>query len=75
MTFDGQCSLWMDIQQDFLNSLCLGLFFFLIYVNDLSDNLTLNSKLLANDTSLFSTLTYPNAPASQINNDFHDINT
>ena len=50
-------------------------FFFLIYVNDLSGNLTLNSKLFADDTSLFSTLTYPNAPASQINNDFHDINT
>ena len=50
-------------------------FFFLIYINDLSGNLTLNSKLFADDTSLFSTLTYPNAPASQINNDFHNTNT
>ena len=50
-------------------------FFFLIYINDLSGNLTLNSKLFTDDTSLFSTLTYPNAPASQINNNFHNTNT
>ena len=28
VTFNGQCSLWMDIQQDFLRTLCLDLFFF-----------------------------------------------
>ena len=49
--------------------------FFLIYINDLSVNLTLNSKLFADDTSLFSILTDPNTPASHINNDFHNTNT
>ena len=75
VTFNGQCSFWMDLQQEFLKALCLDLYFFLIYTNDLSDNLTLNSKLFAGDTSLFSILTDPNAPASHINNDFHNTNT
>ena len=28
VTFNGQCSLWMDIQQEFLKTLCLDLYFF-----------------------------------------------
>ena len=43
VTFNGQCSLWMDIQQDFLRTLCLDLFFFLIYINDLSGNCLLTT--------------------------------
>ena len=47
--------------------------FFKIYINDLPDNLTSNPKLLAGDTSLFSTVTDPNATTKQINNDSHNI--
>ena len=48
----------------------LGHLFFLIYVNDLPDNLISNPKLF-----VFSTLRDPNATANQINNDLHNINT
>ena len=37
----------------------LGPLLFLIYINDLSDNLQCNSKLFADDTSLFSTIKVP----------------
>ena len=50
-------------------------FIFLIYINDLLDNLNSNPKLFTDDTSLFSTVTDPNATANQINNDLHNINT
>ena len=49
--------------------------FFLIYINDPLDNLTSNTKLLADETSLFSTVTNPNVTANQINNDLPNINT
>ena len=41
--------------------LCLLLF--LIYINDLSDNLTSNAKLFADDTSLFSVVHSVNTSA------------
>ena len=43
-------------------------FTFLIYINDLPDNLTSNPNLFAGDTSLFSTVTDPNATENHINN-------
>ena len=48
-------------------------FFFLIYINDLKGNLTSNPKLFADDISLFSTVTDPNATAHQINSDLFNI--
>ena len=40
----------------FLNGSILGPIVFLIYINDLSDDLSTNAKLFANNTSLFSVL-------------------
>ena len=48
---------------------------FLIYIDDVPDNLVSNPKLFADDTSLFSTVTDPNVTANQINNDLHNIST
>ena len=61
---------WMS-KQEFLKVLCLDLYLFKIYNNDLPDNLISNPKLLAGDTSLFSTVTDSNVTANQINNDLH----
>ena len=47
----------------------MGPLFFLIYINDLSDNLITNPKLFADDTSLFSIVRDPNATADDLNND------
>ena len=63
---------WMS-KQEFLKILYLELF--LIHINDLLDNLTSNPKLFADDASLFSTVTDPNAMSNQINTDLNNINT
>ena len=69
VVLNGQCSSWMDVQAGVLQDSTWTV------INDLPDNLTPNPKLLADDTSLFSTVTDPNAMANQINNDLHNINT
>ena len=62
---------WMS-KQEFLKVLYLDVYFFLIYINDLPDDLTSNPKLIADDTSIFSTVIDPNAVVDQIGNDFHN---
>ena len=52
----------------------LGPLFFLIYINDLPDNLITNPKLFADDSSLFSEVFVPNATASNFNSDLTKIN-
>ena len=45
----------------------LGPLLFLIYINDLSDNLISNAKLFADDTSLFSVVHDVNTSAKELN--------
>ena len=40
-----------------------------LYINDLPDSLKPTVKLFADDTSLFSTVSDPNMPADQLDND------
>ena len=75
VVLNGQCSSWMDVQAGVPQGSILGPLLFLIYINDLPDNLVSNPKLFADDTSLFSTVTDPNVTANQINNDLHNIST
>ena len=51
----------------------LGPLLFLIYINDLSDNLESLVKVLADDTSLFSTVHDPSKSAKLINDDLQKI--
>ena len=46
---------------------------FLIYINDLAQNLSLNPKLFADDTSLFSVVRDLNTSAIEINVDLKKI--
>ena len=56
---NGQSSSWANINAGVLQVSILGPLLFLIYINDLSDNLQCNPKLFADDTSLFSTVKCP----------------
>ena len=47
---------------------------FSVYINDLADGLSSNSKLFADDTSLFSVIHNLNISANELNNDFYQIN-
>ena len=51
----------------------LGPLPFLIYINDLSNNLIPNSKLFADDTSVFSIVNDVNVSTEEINNDLKRI--
>ena len=51
----------------------LGPFLFLIYINDLSDNLISNAKLFADDTSLFSVVHDVNTSAKELNDDLKKV--
>ena len=52
----------------------LGPLLFLIYLNNLSDNLTSNSKFSADDTSLFSVVHQVKTSAKELNDDLKKVN-
>ena len=51
----------------------LGLLFFLIYINDLTDGISSIAKLFANDTSLFSVVQNKNKSGSHLDNDLNKV--
>ena len=51
---NGQLSSWSNIETSLPQGSVLGALLFLIYINDLSDGLTTNVRLFADDVSLFS---------------------
>ena len=59
---------------DFLKNRKLGPLLFLIYINNLSEGLSSNPKLFADDTSLFSVIHDSNTSARELNNDLAKIN-
>ena len=53
VVLNGQTSSWTNVLADVPQGSILGPLLFLIYINDLSDDLSSNPKLFADDTSLF----------------------
>ena len=51
----------------------LGPLFFLIYINDFSQSLSSNTKLFADDTSIFSTVKNVNFSTDQLNSDLQKV--
>ena len=54
IVLNGKFSSWTDVKAWVPQGSSLGPLLFLIYINDLTDGLSSNTKLFADDTSLFS---------------------
>ena len=70
---NGQHSSWTNVQSGVPQRSILGLLFFLIYINKLSDGLNSNPKLFADDTSLFSVVQNISSTANDLNSDLIKI--
>ena len=74
VVLNGQLSLWSNIESGVPQGSILGPLLFLIYINDLSEGLTTNAKLFADDVSLFYVVDNINLSATNLNSDFSKIN-
>ena len=74
VVLNGQYSSWASFKAGVPQGSILGPLFFLIFINDLSDNLILNPKLFADDTSLFSVVQDIALSAKNLNDDLKKIN-
>ena len=66
---NGQTSEWLSVKAGVPQGSILGPLFFLIYINDLSDDIVSTVKLFAEDTSLFSVVQNSNITAKELNKD------
>ena len=69
VVLNGQVSTWKNINAGVPQGSILGPSLFLIYINDLTENLTTNVKLFADDTSLFSVVHNTQTSANDLNKD------
>ena len=66
-------STWKNINAGVRQGSMLSLLLFLIYINDLTEGLSSNAKLLADDTSLFAVIHDIQASASNLYKDLKKI--
>ena len=68
---NGKATQWENVTAGVPQGSILGPLFFLVYINDLIENLRCNVKLFADDTSLFTVVHDPDTAALHMN---HDLN-
>ena len=69
VVLNGQSSYWEVIKSGVPQGSVLGPVLFLIYINDLSDALSLTSKIFVDDTSLFSFVHDKYVSCDELNSD------
>ena len=69
VVLNGQKSTWKNVNAEIPQDSVLGPLLFLIYINNLSDGLSSNAKLFADDTSPFNVAHDINTLANELNND------
>ena len=69
VALNGQSSSWAPVCAGVPQGSILGPLFFLIYINDLSGDISSTVKLFANDTSILSVVDDVNVSVVQLNND------
>ena len=69
VAFKGQTFSWADVNAGVPQGTILSPLLFLIYINDLTNGLSSNAKLFADDTSLFTVAHNANTAAKELNND------
>ena len=73
VSLNGQTSSWRPVLAGVPQGSILGPLLFLIYINDLPNELKSNAKLFADDTSLFTIVKDKSESANILNNDFSKI--
>ena len=74
VVLNGQNSILVNVEAGVLQSSILGPLLFLIYKNELSENLVSNPKLFADDTSFFSVICDKDLSAKKLNDYLNRIN-
>ena len=70
-TLNRQVSPWTGVNTGVPQESILIPVLFLVYINDLADDLSSNAKLFADDTSLFLVIHDVDTSANELNNDLY----
>ena len=73
VVLNGKTSVWSYIRAGVPQGSVLGPLFFLVYINDLVDDISSDAKLFAGDTSLFTVVYDEITSANQLNRDLKII--